>query len=115
MQRCADQVIAAVEKYHPGFRDRVDVVDVSMPLTRERYTSNWMGAMQVDKPGSNRIAAFIQRSPRYVVKGVEGLYVADQWAEAWGGITIAAQSGRKTIQAICTQDGVIFKIKKPTA
>jgi phytoene dehydrogenase-like protein len=108
-------VIAAVETYHLGFRDRVEAVDVSLPLTRERYTGNWMGAMQARKPGSNMIAALMQGSPRYAVKGIEGLYVAGQWAEAWGGITSAAQFGRKAIQAICKQDGVIYKTKKPAA
>ena len=112
-QRCADQVIAVIEKYHSGFREGVEVVDVSTPLTRERYTGNWMGAMQARKPKSNMIAALMQGSPRYAVKAVDGLYVAGQWAEAWGGITTAAQSGRKAIQAICKRDGVIFNTNKP--
>lgn len=114
-KRCADQVIEVMNAYHPGFAQCVEVVDVSTPLTRERCTGNWMGAMQARKPTPNMIKALMQGSPRYAVKGVKGLYVTGQWAEAWGGITTAAQSGRKTIQAICKDDGIIFKTSKPEA
>jgi phytoene dehydrogenase-like protein len=110
---CADRVIEAIDQYHPGFRDRIEVIDVSTPLTRERYTGNWMGAMQARKPRSNMIKALMQGSPRYAVKGVEGLYFAGQWAESWGGVTTAAQSGRKAIQAICKKDGIPFNTSKP--
>ncbi|MBE0698524.1 MAG: hypothetical protein IH586_16530, partial [Anaerolineaceae bacterium] len=112
-ERCAENVIAAINQHHPGFRERVEVIEVSTPLTRERYTGNWMGAMQARKPSSNMIAALMQGSPRYAVKGVEGLYAAGQWVEAWGGITTAAQSGRKAVQAICKRDGIRFKTSIP--
>ena len=102
-----------IQRYHPGLRDRVEVIDVSTPLTRERYTGNWMGAMQARKPNANMIQALMQGSPRYAVNGVAGLYVAGQWAEAWGGITTAAQSGRKAIQAVCKNDGIPFHTSKP--
>ncbi len=112
-KRCADQVIAVINGYYPGFSEKVEVVDVATPLTRERYTGNWMGAMQARKPTANMIKALMQGSPQYAVKGVKGLYVAGQWAEAWGGITTAAQSGRKAIQAICKEDDVPFQTSKP--
>lgn len=112
-KRCADQVIEIINRYHPGFRERVEVVDVSTPLTRERYTGNWMGAMQARKPKSNMIQALMQGSPNYAVKGIEGLYAAGQWVEAWGGITTAAQSGRKAIRAVCKKDGLPFRASKP--
>lgn len=112
-QHCAQCVIDAIEQTHPGFRDQVEVVDVSTPLTRERYTGNWMGAMQARKPSANMIQALLQGAPSYAVKGVEGMYVAGQWAEAWGGITTAAQSGRKAVQAVCKQDGIAFTTSKP--
>jgi phytoene dehydrogenase-like protein len=106
--RCADSVISIIERFHPGFKDRVEVVDVATPLTRERYTGNWMGAMQARKPNSNMIKALLQGSPQYAYKGIAGFYMAGQWVEAWGGITTAAQSGRKAVQEMCKQDGKQF-------
>lgn len=107
-ERCAEIVLLAIEQGHPGIRDRVEVVDVSTPLTRERYTGNWMGAMQARKPNSNMIASLLQKSPAYSRQGLDGFYMAGQWVEAWGGITTAAQSGRKVIQAMCKRDGKKF-------
>ena len=112
-ERCAKMVVDVIGRYHPGFKDRVEVVDVATPLTRERYTGNWMGAMQARKPKANMIGALLQGSPQYAFRGVEGLYMAGQWVEAWGGITTAAQSGRKAIQAMCKRDGKRFSTTKP--
>lgn len=108
-ERCANMVIDIIERYHPGFKERVEVADVSTPLTRERYTGNWMGAMQARKPNANMIKALLQSKPQYANKGVEGLYMAGQWVEAWGGITTAAQSGRKAVQSMCKHDGKQFE------
>ena len=54
-RRCADLVIAALERHRPALADAVEVVDVSTPLTRERYTGNWMGAMQARRPDASII------------------------------------------------------------
>jgi len=107
-KRCAQQVIEIIGRYHPGFEQRVEVMDVSTPLTRERYTGNWMGAMQARKPDSNMIKALMQASPRYAYPGIKGLYQTGQWVEAWGGITTAVQSGRKAVQTLCKDDGKRF-------
>jgi len=107
-KRCADLVIDIIERYNLGFKEKVEVVDVSTPLTRERYTGNWMGAMQARKPNANMIKALIQGRPQYAYKGVDGLYMAGQWVEAWGGITTAVQSGRKAMQLMCKNDGKKF-------
>lgn len=105
---CADAVIGAIELYYPGIRNKIEVVDVSTPLTRERYTGNLMGAMQARKPNENMIKALLQSGPQYAYKEVKGLYMAGQWVEAWGGITTAAQSGRKAIKTMCKHDGKKF-------
>ena len=112
-QRCAEIVIDILDQFHPGFRERVEVVDVSTPLTRERYTGNFMGTMQARKPGASMIQSFLKGSPQYAFPGVVGLYMAGQWVEAWGGITTAAQSARKAIQAMCKHDGLPFTTSIP--
>ena len=107
-QACADVVIAALERELPGAADAVEVVDVSTPLTRERYTGNWMGAMQARRPDSSLVGALLQRGPRYDHPALDGFWMAGQWVEAWGGITTAAQSGRNAVRALCRKDGARF-------
>ncbi len=107
-QACADLVIATLDDYLPGTAAAVEVVDVSTPLTRERYTGNWMGAMQARRPDSSLVGVLLQRGPRYDRRGLDGFFMAGQWVERWGGITTAAQSGRNAVRALCRKDGVLF-------
>jgi phytoene dehydrogenase-like protein len=107
-RRCADLVIEAIGRRRQGFAGSVEVVDVSTPLTRERYTGNWLGAMQARRPDSSMIRALLQGSPRYDEPSLAGFYSAGQWVESWGGITTAAQSGRNAVRALCKKDGARF-------
>lgn len=107
-ERCSEAVIEIIERNHPKFRDRVEVVDVSTPLTRERFTGNFLGAMQAMRPSSDIIKALLQGKPQYLYKSIDGLYMAGQWAESWGGITTASQSARKAVQSLCKNDGKRF-------
>ena len=107
-RRCADLVIAAAERHRPGLAASVEVVDVSTPLTRERYTGNWMGAMQARRPDAGMIRSLLQGGPRYDHPGLAGFGMAGQWVESWGGITTAAQSGRNAVRALCRKDGARF-------
>ncbi len=81
-RRCADLVVEAIGRYRRGFADRVEVVDVSTPLTRERYTGNWLGAMQARRPDASMVKALLQGSPRYDHPGLAGFYMAGQWVES---------------------------------
>jgi phytoene dehydrogenase-like protein len=107
-QRCAQLVVDAVERFRPGFAAAVQVIDVSTPLTRERYTGNWRGAMQARKPDASMVKALTQGGPRYGHPQLDGFWMAGQWVESWGGITTAAQSGRAAAMALCRSDGVPF-------
>jgi phytoene dehydrogenase-like protein len=105
---CADLVVAALERELPGAGEAVEVVDISTPLTRERYTGNWLGAMQARRPDSSLVGALLQRGPRYDHPELDGFWMAGQWVESWGGITTAAQSGRNAVRALCRKDGARF-------
>ena len=107
-RRCAELVIEAIGRHRAGFADTVEVVDVSTPLTRERYTGNWLGAMQAFRPDASMIKALLQGAPRYDERGLSGFYSAGQWVESWGGVTTAAQSGRNAVRALCKKDGARF-------
>jgi phytoene dehydrogenase-like protein len=111
--RCAEMVLDVLEEHYPGFRAQVEVIDVSTPLTRERYTGNWMGAMQAKKPDSNLLKAFMTGGSKYSIGGLSHFYHTGQWAEAWGGITTAAQSGRNVIKQICREDKIDFTSTLP--
>lgn len=64
---CVEVVLQAIEQGNPGIRGKIEVVDVSTPVTRERYTGNWMGAMQARRPNSSMIKSLLQASPIYFI------------------------------------------------
>jgi phytoene dehydrogenase-like protein len=112
-RRCAELVIEAIGRHRAGFADTVEVVDVSTPLTRERYTGNWLGAMQGWKPAADMLGALLSSKARYELATVKDFYMAGQWAEPWGGITTAAQSGRKVMKLISSREGRPFVTATP--
>ena len=42
----AIKVIGGLEKRLPGISEQIEVIDVSTPMTVERYTGNWQGSME---------------------------------------------------------------------
>jgi phytoene dehydrogenase-like protein len=104
-QKAADVVIRIMESHYPGFAAQVEVTDVSTPISRLRHTGNWMGAMQGWRADPDMPRALLSERACNELGSVKGFYMAGQWAEAWGGITTAAQSGRKVIQLILSKEG----------
>jgi phytoene dehydrogenase-like protein len=107
-RRCAELVVGELERRRPGLASRVEVTDVSTPLTRERYTGNRVGAMQARRPDAGVVEALLRGGPCYDHPGLDGFWMAGQWVESWGGITTAAQSGHRAVVALCRRDGVRF-------
>ena len=107
-RRCADLAVDAIGRHRPGFAEAVEVVDVSTPLTRERYTGNWLGAMQAFRPDAGIDQGAPAGRPALRRARPRRLLPAGQWVETWGGVTTAAQSGRNAVRALCKNDGARF-------
>lgn len=108
-RRCLDWVLDKIERSISDVRSRVEVTDVATPLTRERYTGNWKGAMQARRAGTGVLLALLSQKPQYQHSQLKGFYRAGQWVEPWGGITTAAISGRNAIRSLCRNDGIEFR------
>ena len=90
--RVAEIVIGLLEKRFPGIREQVEVIDVTTPVTVERYTDNWHG-FQAWPPKRNAMAVMRKGLSR-TLPGLENFYMAGQWAGAmvglwWPGIQAA--------------------------
>jgi len=104
-QQVAQQVLALLERRFPGITRQVEVTDVATPVTIERYTGNWHGTQAwVDEGGG--LLEFL-RGKTKTLPGLEGFYMAGQWAGGIG-ISTAAVQGRKAIQTICKRHGQRF-------
>lgn len=80
----AREMIAKAERFVPGLRRGIEVMETATPLTLERYTRNLRGsAYGWEQVPRRRPAA----SP------VEGLHFAGHWTSVGGGVLAAAYSG----------------------
>ncbi len=103
-EELAERFITRLEQFIPELKGNVEVYDVATPLTYERYCSTFEGSwMSVSKPG-----AFIFSFPSKSEK-TDGLYFAGQRTMMPGGLPITVNSGRKAVQYLCKDNGVIFK------
>ena len=91
----ADVAVRRAERFIPGLRRMIEVELIATPLTLERYTSNYQGAMYgwasiPSQVGDQRFGNTI---------GIEGLYLAGHWSGPLG-IPMVTQSGRHVADRI---------------
>jgi phytoene dehydrogenase-like protein len=103
--KVARTIIDQLEKFLPGLKEQVEIMDIATPLTVERYTGNWQGLQAWPSKGELEITSgeFIRELP-----GLENFYMAGQWADGISSLVTAAVSGRKLIQFLCERDGKQF-------
>ena len=105
-ERIAETVIGQLDGRFPGLRGQVEVVDVSTPLTIERYTGNWRGAQAW--PAKGNFVATVFKGLTRTLPGLENFYMAGQWSEGMAGLPMVVIAGRNTIKRLCRQDGKRF-------
>jgi phytoene dehydrogenase-like protein len=106
-QQVAETVVAQLDRRFPGLKAQVEVVDVSTPVTIERFTGNYRGLQPWPVPGGGIGQMLKGLTP--TLPGLHNFHMAGQWAEAMIGISTAAISGRNAIRRICKQDGQRFR------
>ncbi len=108
--KVASTVIDQLEKFLPGIKKQVEIVDVATPLTFERYTGNWQGSQAWPPMGELDVTSggFTRGLP-----GLKNFYMAGQWATGAIGMASAAASGRRLIQSLCERDGKKFVTMVP--
>jgi phytoene dehydrogenase-like protein len=108
----SDIIISHLEKWYPGIRDDIEFVDEATPLSYERYTGNWMGATTGWLLTRQTTPMMIMGVPK-TLPGLDNFYMAGHWVEPGGTVTLAAASGKNTIQSICAKDGKAFTTTLP--
>lgn len=91
----ANKVIAAIDKRFPGFKDIVEYVEVSTPITNEHFTSHPDGAIYGLACVPERYDA--EKSPWFEIQTpVEGLFITGADAGGSPGIAGAMMGGLAT-------------------
>jgi phytoene dehydrogenase-like protein len=92
----ADRVLASIDRYLPGVKSAMQMVDMATPLTFWRSARSWRGAFEGWMPGSNALKHVSKELPE-----LERFYMAGQWVEPGGGVPVATMSGRHVVELIC--------------
>ncbi len=99
----ARTVVETLEQRFPGIGAQVEMVDVSTPLTFERYTGNWQGSFEgwlITPTNANTIMKPMSQQ----LPGLSNFYLCGQWVEPGGGLPTAVVSGRRLLKTICNED-----------
>lgn len=95
--------IDRLSKFIPEIKEKLEVIDIATPVTYERYCSSYKGSwMTVWKKGKAK-----PRIPQKY-KEIKNLYFAGQRIFMCGGLPIAVYSGRRAVQLLCKDLGIIF-------
>lgn len=106
--KVARAVIGALDERYPGLAAQVEAVDVATPITYERYTLNWHGAIHGWAMGARKLALMMGTGMRKTLPDLSGFYMIGQWVEPGGNAQLAAASGRDALEMICRADGRPF-------
>lgn len=109
----ARAVIERLDARFPGLMGEVEVIDVSTPVTTERYTGNFRGlqAWMPKKDFQKVLRDGLSRS----LPGLDNFYMVGQWSMATIGLNTAAISAKRTIQTICKEDRRRFSALAPSS
>lgn len=107
-----DVLLDQVERWHPGLRADIEFRDEATPLSYERYTGNWMGATCGWLLAKETVPLMILGVPK-TLPGLKNFWMAGQWVEPGGTVSLAAASGRNVIQLICAQEKRPFQASLP--
>jgi len=109
----AAKIIGALEQRLPGISAQVEVVDVSTPMTVERYTGNWQGSQEGWLVTTNTIM-IMGRGMAKTLPGLVNFYMAGQWVEPGGGVSASALSGWRVVRMLCKKDRKKFYASGPS-
>ncbi len=97
--RMGEKLLEKLEKFYPGIREHIEVIEVSTPLTNMRYTGNPGGSILGTPYSPNNI--FGNRLPQQ--GPLKGLYFAGAWTQIGGGFQTCIMSGMLAAQIVMAQ------------
>ncbi|MGM0445695.1 MAG: phytoene desaturase family protein [Bacillota bacterium] len=103
----AEKVLDIINNKIPGFKEKVETIDISTPYTVKRYTNNWHGSYEGFAPTPKSLTSKFPKE----IKGLENFNMIGQWTEPGGGIPTAALDGRNLARKLCKKDKKAFYSK----
>jgi phytoene dehydrogenase-like protein len=106
-EKVAGIVIENLEGLYPGLAEKIEVVDVVTPVTYERYSGNYTGAIMGWMDDTTIVPSLLKKI-KMILPGLANFYMTGQWVVT-GGMVRAASSGRYAIEKQCKKDKRKFR------
>ncbi|WDV44633.1 NAD(P)-binding protein [Clostridiaceae bacterium M8S5] len=104
--KIANIVIKQLETVYPNIREKIEVIDVSTPVTIERYTKNYKGSI-MGWIATSEVDVW-SKQVGINIPGLDNFYMIGQWV-SYGGLIRVACCGRYAIQTQCSKDNKKFR------
>lgn len=103
-ERIGNQLKEEIKKYHNLEENEISVIDVTTPLTYERYANAYRGSY-MSFVTTKKVKGLMRKG---LIKGLDNFVLAGQWIMAPGGLPIAIFTGKHAIARICKMNKTKF-------
>ncbi|MGE5604939.1 MAG: phytoene desaturase family protein [Bacteroidota bacterium] len=97
-QRVVSEMVATLERFIPGIKEEIEVMELATPLTMERYTLNSFGASAGwswdSKKAPVKMGRFSLKTP------IKNLFTCGHWTAIPAGVPSAALTGRMAAKLV---------------
>ena len=105
-KRIADETADVLEAIWPGFKSKIEMIDVPTPMTYKRYTGNWLGSPDGWYITINN---YMDQDIKRMLPGLKNFYMTGQWTAPYTGTVMTSLAGRQLSQILCKKYGRPFK------
>ena len=110
-EKLAKDFIKILSEKLPQTAEKTAVWDVATPLTYERYLGSFKGSWMTVATKEYKMEYYPSKP-----ENIRNLYFAGQRLRAPGGLPVALDSGRRAVQFLCKDFGMVFgRSEKPPA
>ena len=99
-KRLSKVLCEALEERFPKLKGKITYLDMTTPMTYERYCGAWRGAWMSygQTPNAKRVIL------NGKIKGIDNLFMSGQWLMSPGGLPVAVVTGKWAVQRICKKE-----------
>jgi phytoene dehydrogenase-like protein len=107
-QKVADLLSEKLEKRFPGFKNKIEAVDVVTPVSVEHWTCSYHGCQAWGAP-KKYDETVRKNGVSKTLPGLQNFYMVGQWAGGTIGLNTVCLMGRNLIRDLCKKDGGKFE------
>ena len=107
-RKVADLIAQTLRKRFPGFKEKIEAIEVVTPVSVEHWTSAYRGCQAWGAP-KEYVKEVTNIGVSKTLPGLGNFYMVGQWAIGTIGLNTVCLSGRNLIRDLCKHDGKKFR------